>query len=81
VFAAVLSFFLFCGRGTPLYKLYMFPREGFLSYFDVKMGHRFSHFDLKFGIVFKGTTQTKNVSGYEKPGIKTGLQIPCFGIN
>ena len=51
-------FFLFCGRGTPLYKLYMFPREGFLSYFDVKMGLGFSHFDLKFGIVFKGTTQT-----------------------
>ena len=42
------------GGGTPLYKLYRYvpsQRVWFL-----KMGIDFDHYDLKSGMVFKGTT-------------------------
>ena len=48
------------GVGTPLYKLYSYmppQRVWFLSRFGLKTGIDFAHYDLKSGMVFKGTTR------------------------
>ena len=47
------------GGFTPLYKLYRYvPPQSvwFLSRFGLKTGIDFNHYDLKSGLVFKGTT-------------------------
>ena len=47
------------GRGTLLWKLYMYVpphRVGFLRHFGLKKGTHFAHFGLESGMVFEGTT-------------------------
>ena len=48
------------GGGYSLYKLHRYvspQRVWFLSRFGLKTGIDFEHYDLKSGIVFKGTTR------------------------
>ena len=47
------------GGGTPLYKLYRYVpphRVGFWRRFGLTTGIHFTHFGLKSGMVFEGTT-------------------------
>ena len=50
--------------GIPLYKLYRYvpPHPvGFLRRFGLKTGTHFAHFGLESGMVFEGTTESRNV--------------------
>ena len=52
------------GRGSAINKPYRYVpshRMGFLRRFGLKMGTHFAHFGLESGMVFEGTTESRNV--------------------